>query len=508
MTACARIRFSLLVVALVTLCGSALFANPAVRMLRLSFAEGDVQIDRNAGAGWEQALNNMPVIAGTRIYAAESSKAELEFEDGSRLRLSGPAQMSVVELSTGADGRPAERFQLSSGILYVDAKLLNHDDFRIEGPTGESFAITQPSQLRFKVTEMVASLSVTAGEVKIQGPAVGSSEVRAGQSYNFILGQPESAARMDQVPPQPDDGWNQQRESAEQQSAEAAAQNEPGADAATAELSQYGAYENIPGYGQMWQPYGVGPDWSPYDYGAWSDYPWGWTYVSGYPWGWTPYYYGSWCYVHGRGWWWRRPNRTPRGWGSDGWHAQPRYTGNPPRHFNSPTIPSRTSHGTTLAVAGSKLRVGPVAHAPSELSAAAVSRSGSGIPAGGPAGKVGVNSNLVRGHVVTTPPSSMTSGQKGGYSSHNGYAVHRPPIGGASASRGYSSAGPARAYAAPPAAISRPYVPVMPRVSAPPAASHGSAAPTVHSGGYSGGSSFHGGAVGGASHGGGGGGHR
>ena len=61
-----------------------------VRIVRLSLAQGDVQIDRNSGDGWEQAINNMPVIGGARIYAAENSKAELEFEDGSSVRLVGP----------------------------------------------------------------------------------------------------------------------------------------------------------------------------------------------------------------------------------------------------------------------------------------------------------------------------------------------------------------------------------------------------------------------------------
>ena len=86
--------------------GSPAFASssPGVRIVRLSVAQGDVQIDRNSGDGWEQAINNMPVIGGARIYAAENSKAELELEDGSSIRLAGPAQITLNELSTAPDG--------------------------------------------------------------------------------------------------------------------------------------------------------------------------------------------------------------------------------------------------------------------------------------------------------------------------------------------------------------------------------------------------------------------
>ena len=135
-----------------------------------------------------------------------------------------------------------------------------------------------------------------------------NAKVHSGETYNYILGQPESAARLNSVPQEPEDTWNQQRNSYNDQNASAGAQYSGSDDAnapGVADLGAYGTYSDQPGYGEVWQPNDVGPDWDPYDNGAWSYYPdWGWTFVSAYPWGWAPFYYGNWCYIGGRGWWW------------------------------------------------------------------------------------------------------------------------------------------------------------------------------------------------------------
>ncbi len=112
-------------------------------MVRLSLAQGDVQVDRNVtgnqGQGWEQAIANMPLTEGARVYAAENSKAELEFEDGSSVRLAGPAQIALKQLSFAPDGSAVNHIEVDSGLVYVNARLNDHASFRIEDPNGEAF---------------------------------------------------------------------------------------------------------------------------------------------------------------------------------------------------------------------------------------------------------------------------------------------------------------------------------------------------------------------------------
>ena len=70
------------------------FADSQARIVRLSYTEGDVQIDRNAGQGFEKAFLNLPIIQGAKLRAGHDGFAEVEFEDGSTLRIT-PGTMVV-----------------------------------------------------------------------------------------------------------------------------------------------------------------------------------------------------------------------------------------------------------------------------------------------------------------------------------------------------------------------------------------------------------------------------
>jgi hypothetical protein len=508
-------------------------AGPGVRIARLSVAQGDVQIDRNSGDGWEQAVNNMPVIGGVRLFAGDNSRAEIEFDDGSSVRLAGPAQVTISQLSFAADGTPVTHIGIDSGLVYVNARLNHPSDFSVIASTGESFAVTKPSRLRFKAGEQVASLSVIEGEVQVAKDG-GSTTLQAGQSYNYILGQPESAVRSASVPPQTEDSWDQQRDTYNDQNAAAGAKYSGSEDAnapGVADLGAYGAYANVPDCGDCWQPNGVGPDWNPYDNGAWSYYDdWGWTFVSGYPWGWAPFYYGNWFYAGGRGWWWRPGG--PHGWGGTGggWRPLPHYVNAPAHGFTAPHLPAHLSHGT-VAVAGSNLRVGPISQTHAAGNSAANSHSFTGAPASaytgvrdiGPAGTgahlasngaANGGSRGGSGKAASKNGAPTISGEKGTYrlsnptaGGRNGF-VDRASIesavrgeGGSRTTGYFASAG----HNYPGSARGGGSVSGSPR-SGPPASaiSHASSAPASHAGGSSGG--HVGGGGGGGSHGGGGGG--
>src|SRR3954468_13294189 len=68
---------------------SAAWADSNVRIVRLSFVEGDVQIDRRDDQGFNHAFLNMPVVDQARVWTRNDARAEVEFEDGSTARL-GP----------------------------------------------------------------------------------------------------------------------------------------------------------------------------------------------------------------------------------------------------------------------------------------------------------------------------------------------------------------------------------------------------------------------------------
>src|SRR5690349_13634986 len=63
-----------------------------VRIVRLSFMEGGVQID--TGKGLENATLNVPVTEGSRLLTSADGWAEVQFEDGSTVRVAPGTQLT------------------------------------------------------------------------------------------------------------------------------------------------------------------------------------------------------------------------------------------------------------------------------------------------------------------------------------------------------------------------------------------------------------------------------
>src|SRR5215468_6091154 len=72
------------------------FADSQARIVRLSNVEGAVVVDRNSGQGYENAFLNMPIVQGMKVATKDDGRAEIEFEDGSTVRV-GPK--STLEFS-------------------------------------------------------------------------------------------------------------------------------------------------------------------------------------------------------------------------------------------------------------------------------------------------------------------------------------------------------------------------------------------------------------------------
>ncbi len=86
------------------------------------------------------------------------------------------------------------------------------------------------------------------------------------------------------------------------------------------DLSSYGYWASVPGYGLCWEPYGVSFGWRPFFFGSWRFFPHtGWTWLSSEPWGWLPFHTGHWFQRPGGGWIWqpgpiRAWNPAPVNW--------------------------------------------------------------------------------------------------------------------------------------------------------------------------------------------------
>src|SRR4029077_16145599 len=88
------------------------FADSQARIVRLSQVDGDVQIDRNAGNGYEKAFINLPIIQGAKIRSGSDGRAEVEFEDGSTLRITPGSVVEFAVLALRDSGVRASTLNL------------------------------------------------------------------------------------------------------------------------------------------------------------------------------------------------------------------------------------------------------------------------------------------------------------------------------------------------------------------------------------------------------------
>lgn len=323
------------VVVLTALLASTAFASSKARIVRLSNVQGEVQMDRTTGQGFERAFLNMPVIEGSKLRTGSDGRAEVEFEDGTVLRIVPDSHIDFTALSLGDDGQKLSTVKLVDGTAYVNVRAKKGDRLTLNFGR-ESVELTESAHLRANLSDVDATLAVFDGNVHVTGPS-GNVDVSSKHSVTFDLSNNDKYAEKKNVEQEPYDQWDKQQA----QYHDTYASNrtyDPGSPYSygLSDLNYYGNYTLIPGYGWGWQPFFTDAAWSPFMDGAWAWYPGsGYTWVSAYPWGWLPYMYGNWAFAPGYGWFW-----VPGYWNT--WTMVPRVV-NPPARTAVPTPPSSGS---------------------------------------------------------------------------------------------------------------------------------------------------------------------
>ena len=317
------------------------FADSQARIVRLSQVDGDVQIDRNTGQDYEKAFVNLPITQGVRLRTGKDARAEIEFEDGSTVRITPGTLVEFSELALRDSGARASSLNLQTGTAYLNFRGgKSVQEFSLSFGR-EKLALTKAAHLRLEIKDAEATLAVFKGDVEVDG-ASGKVEVEKKHSATFDLAGTHPYLVAKNLESDPYDDWDKQQGKYQEQYGTFSSSSHLPYAYGGSDLNYYGSFYNMPGYGMMWQPYFVGAGWDPFMNGAWMWYPGaGYTWVSSYPWGWTPYRYGSWTYLSAYGWFWQ-PGSS---WA--GWNTGPQIT-NPPRQFSFPRPPA--TPGQTLVV--------------------------------------------------------------------------------------------------------------------------------------------------------------
>jgi hypothetical protein len=318
---------------------------------------------------------------------------------------------------------------LVAGRAYVNWLGKTGDQFTLKF-SQETVKLTQAAHFRVVADADTAEVASFKNYLEVAGPAA-AVKVAKKKMVDFDTANNDKPTEATSLKQDTYDDWDKQSVSYHD---EYAKNNSAPLGYGASDLSYYGGYSNLPGYGNLWQPYFAGAGWNPYMDGAWSFYPgMGYMWASAYPWGWMPYYYGNWVYAPGFGWGWQ-----PGGFNS--WHGGFHYIG-AMAGFRAPVEP--TGIASTVAVG----RGGPglASVAPAHL----LLRSGSagmGIPRGSVSALRELNTQVAKTGSVELHPAAQFSAvgaRSGGYMAggqREGVAAGSPGRGGAAAS-GHAASG-------------------------------------------------------------------
>src|ERR1017187_9658838 len=121
-----------LITAFVLAAAASALAESHVRIVRLSYLNGQVQTDRATGQGLERAILNTPITQGVRIVTGDSGLAEVEFEYESALRIVENAEIQFKTISMNENGAKINEIQVLKGVVYLDARSKGDDIYRLK----------------------------------------------------------------------------------------------------------------------------------------------------------------------------------------------------------------------------------------------------------------------------------------------------------------------------------------------------------------------------------------
>jgi len=292
-----RLLFSISAVIVFTVAGAfAQNGDSYIQLTRISMIEGNVSYQRVPDEEWAAASVNLPLEPGDRIYTGRGGRAEIEFEEGSVLRLAENTDIEFLALD-----EDFVQIRMLLGIASITAE----GDVVFEFATpAAAFSTERDGIYRFEVDENGRSDAIVR---KGRLETVSHSFTRETRNGELISAHPNEAIptiinynRRDAW-----DEWTDRRD-ADRRAAPAARRYIPDhVSIGVSELDVHGRWVYVSNYGWGWIPYSVTSSWSPYSIGRWVYRPrFGWTWVSYETWGWLPYHYGRWYMDARYGWTW------------------------------------------------------------------------------------------------------------------------------------------------------------------------------------------------------------
>jgi FecR protein len=326
------------------------------RAARLSFLQGTVTVNRVDNTGSDPGQINMPLTQGARVATGQDGQAEIEFEDGSLVRLTPNSSLDLTALTSDANGNVQTSLTLGFGLAYAELRAAEKLTYSLSAGAVQVSPV-ENTTVRIAMDQPPAVISVLDGTAQVNGGSSAGGEgyrtnVNAGETLTGDASDPGRYSLTQQVADNSWDKWNTDRDAAA--ATETASQTDVRdqyageAGYGWSDLDANGSWYNVPSQGEVWQPnVAMDASFDPYGYGSWVWYPGsGYVWASGYSWGWTPYRCGNWSYWDDFGWGWQ-PGIGCGGFGGWGFGGGG-YAFNivrPPRNYRFHPLPVRGPGG-------------------------------------------------------------------------------------------------------------------------------------------------------------------
>ncbi len=271
-------------------------ASGPVRMARISYAQGNVTWRKDDSSSWSKASVNLPIPQGAQIWVQNGGRAEVQFDDGSDLRLGNDAVVSLQSLYSDSQGEFTE-IKLNAGTSSIRLKD-KYSIYQIDTPY-EAVKAAGPGHFRVDVDKNDVKVGVQTGAATISTSA-GDTKLRSG---DFVRTETShDSIRVTDLPKV--DAWDKFDTERDADISGGTDHLPPNVGLVSGNLDHYGHWKQDAVDGWVWVPDHQSANWKPYSDGnwVWCD-PYGWTWCSNEPWGWAPYHYGTWDHFsYGWGW--------------------------------------------------------------------------------------------------------------------------------------------------------------------------------------------------------------
>jgi hypothetical protein len=275
-----------------------------MRLSRVSLIEGDVTYQRTDLDKWVDLSINTPLLDGDKVWVGREGRAEIEFDDGSRVRLAGN---TIVELTRlGTQDAPQEiEMRLTQGLATFGVRP-GDSSFRVQTPLF-SVQVMDTANFRAEVQpDGSGQIVVFEGKAEVDNQAA-KLTLNRGENVRFLSDDPDRYYLGLSYEQDDWDRWNSERDDYLAQASRLKQSLPYDTGWNVGELDSYGSWYSVPNYGTVWRP-NYDSDWAPFRDGRWTWYdPFGWTWISYEPWGWLPYHYGRWANIGNYGWSWISP---------------------------------------------------------------------------------------------------------------------------------------------------------------------------------------------------------